>query len=457
MEKHISLSNLKTLLEPIKALLDKKAALDDVKPIPPDLNAAEGEPGHVLNRTHWVERGVIEILPETVPVGEGEMAITTAPSAYPVENDTYTIMYNGVDYECVCHIADMGGVSAFAFGNLSALGLPFETSDPFILIIFSPETVAEMGAYGVFAPLDGSTSVTVSIKGEGEVVHKLDPKFYNPSDFNALEDEPGHILNKPFGKVYEDVFPETVVEFVQYEELGFDIATFGLNTPLAPNTKYRVFYDGVEYECVSDPEGDGLGNSGALGGGDDTGEPFVMARLAENLYGLVPLDGRVAGDTVSFRIVGVSYNKLPLEYMEERETMELSFDVNGTMVHITDAESTSISMDYVVKNLYGTNSSALKRTLFDRFKKGEPFITNVPVTLSSYTDPITGAVTTDWRSAQWVIRATLQEKRWQNDDINASYIYHAKIGAKAEVFFEVRFNLENSIESYINMRAHVCS
>ena len=139
-----------------------------------DWNAAEGEPGHVLNRTHWVERGYL--LEETDAVESTDpnfgkcWVIQKAPTL--TVGETYTVIYNGVAYDCVCYSGDDSGLSfakgAFLLGNFSVVG-GANTGEPFAMLI-NP-------SYQMIMNLDltGATSVKFGIMGE--VVHKMDDKF----------------------------------------------------------------------------------------------------------------------------------------------------------------------------------------------------------------------------------------------------------------------------------------
>lgn len=149
-----------------------------------DMNAAEGEPGHVLNRTHWVEYA--ELLPPTVAIETGEdNQYMIAPTIEGVTaGGTYTVNYNGTNYECVG--ADLSDLIPGAVG-LGDTGF-WETGEPtgthpFSMAVLPADAAAEMGAGASILPLDGASSATVSISGE--VVHKLDPKFL-PDDIGGL-------------------------------------------------------------------------------------------------------------------------------------------------------------------------------------------------------------------------------------------------------------------------------
>ena len=128
-----------------------------------DWNAAKGQPGHVLNRTHWVEGGMVEVLAETTLAGTD----ITTPFELKV-GETYTVRFNGVEYTCVCAEQDAGG----------GVNLPAVTAEPFLLFNVPADMVAEVGMYGLLTPLVELTAApTLAIYHNAETVHRLDPKF----------------------------------------------------------------------------------------------------------------------------------------------------------------------------------------------------------------------------------------------------------------------------------------
>ena len=88
------------------------------------------------------------------------------------DGETYTVNWNGTDYSCETIAVDMGGVPAIFFGDVGALDGEPSGSHPFAALVFP----AEMGVRASFMPLDGSTTATVSIKGNN-VVTKMGEKF----------------------------------------------------------------------------------------------------------------------------------------------------------------------------------------------------------------------------------------------------------------------------------------
>lgn len=150
--------------------------------VTPDYAAAEGEPGHILNRTHWAENGgMVEILPDTtIEYIEGDGHFAYIPSLVLEVGKTYIVKWNGTEYTCVGQDASafMETEGAVALGDLSAAGLN-GNGEPFALL---------WGEGVVMAETDTTDPITISIKTEGEIVHKLDPKYLPEDYINALID-----------------------------------------------------------------------------------------------------------------------------------------------------------------------------------------------------------------------------------------------------------------------------
>jgi hypothetical protein len=108
-------------------------------------------------RTHWSEEAVI--LPDTpLQFVDGQLEIPTQYAPITLNaGETYKIMWNGVEYSCICTETYMDGARCLIVGNFSAVFGTGDTGEPFAII--ATEEVVAMAA------LDGSTSVTLSIKG----------------------------------------------------------------------------------------------------------------------------------------------------------------------------------------------------------------------------------------------------------------------------------------------------
>lgn len=125
--------------------------------VQPDMNASEGEPGHILHRTHSVTPNFV-YLPETViNFREEEM--------YPLNaeleaGDIITAIYDGVEYP-VTVVSVLGMLAA---GNLGGSGVPgcnTDTGEPFCI------AVQKVGGTSVCTaiPVDGENGHTLAILG----------------------------------------------------------------------------------------------------------------------------------------------------------------------------------------------------------------------------------------------------------------------------------------------------
>ena len=111
-------------------------------------------------------------------VEEAGMFAITEPVPSLTAGDTYTVTWNGTEYNCVAlsYTADNIEIGA-ALGNVGAVEGGESTGEPFALILVKPEMATEEGFYGQILPLDGSTSLTLSIKGEVATYHPISEKY----------------------------------------------------------------------------------------------------------------------------------------------------------------------------------------------------------------------------------------------------------------------------------------
>ena len=83
-----------------------------------------------------------------------------------VEGQTYTVNWDGTEYECVCSVGSDGGVSLPYIGNLFIGGIGEDTGEPFIYT-----------SSGLLVTLDTSASHTISVKTTGEVITPMAEEF----------------------------------------------------------------------------------------------------------------------------------------------------------------------------------------------------------------------------------------------------------------------------------------
>lgn len=117
------------------------------------------------------------LLPEVTVAVQEESGGATLPefAANVTKGQIYKITYNGTEYECVAHSDELvgGEGNSFLFGNIGALFGGDDTGEPFIISVFQPGS--DIG--NSMMPLDGSTSVTVSVYGKMEKVVPLPEKY----------------------------------------------------------------------------------------------------------------------------------------------------------------------------------------------------------------------------------------------------------------------------------------
>ena len=90
------------------------------------------------------------------------------------EGQTYTVNWDGTEYECVCSIFND---TILALGNLSIMGAGDDTGEPFLY------TKSNNGSG--FGTLDTSASHTISVKTTVETVTPMAEEFL-PSEVNEL-------------------------------------------------------------------------------------------------------------------------------------------------------------------------------------------------------------------------------------------------------------------------------
>jgi hypothetical protein len=134
----------------------------------PDWNAAEGASGHVLNRTHYENGTEIKtLLDTTVTVANNQFkSVGYVPLA---EGNTYTVTWDGAEYECVAFISNALGFSAPALGN------PYFSGGENNGMPFGFVSATQYGQYGGAAMTDGSH--TIKITEEAKVYKKLDSHY----------------------------------------------------------------------------------------------------------------------------------------------------------------------------------------------------------------------------------------------------------------------------------------
>ena len=151
-----------------KALDEKASEWKDIKNIPDSVPRIE-------------EGEIIDLLPSTtLNVAENDgTAFLTEPIGL-VSSFTYTVNYNGIEYECVAldSVKEFGQNGMVILGNIGVM-TGIDTGEPFIIAeIIDEELVANMGGFYVqIMSLDGSAEIVLSISGPEIIIHKVDERL----------------------------------------------------------------------------------------------------------------------------------------------------------------------------------------------------------------------------------------------------------------------------------------
>ena len=100
--------------------------------------------------------------------GGGIYGVSLTNALEIVEGQTYTVNWDGTEYECVGFAM---GEDICAFGNLSVLEMGDNTGEPFIYVYNPNESI------GQFITLDTSASHTISVKTTEEVITPMAEEF----------------------------------------------------------------------------------------------------------------------------------------------------------------------------------------------------------------------------------------------------------------------------------------
>jgi hypothetical protein len=158
-------------------LMERMAQLEN-----PDWN--QNDPtakGHVKNRTHYVSRESVVIVPEQEVTTAEQNNLNVAvlndvdsnaiQTLYSSEDDTtFDVVFDGTSYQCKWLLGPDGD-RVPAFGNLTLFNpSSTDTGEPFVVLCGSTG-----GTHRIVCKVAGTHTVAVSIRQD--VVHTLDPKY----------------------------------------------------------------------------------------------------------------------------------------------------------------------------------------------------------------------------------------------------------------------------------------
>lgn len=135
---------------------------------PPDWQAAEGEPGHILNRTHWRDVTETVLFEQTITVANNQFIDPSGVSIPLNAGETYTVVWDGVSYKTVAKDMVYNGFDAVAVGNGAFAG-EGDTGEPFLIL-----TLEGVG-YGVVCLTNGEHAFAIS--GNEYTYHTIPPEY----------------------------------------------------------------------------------------------------------------------------------------------------------------------------------------------------------------------------------------------------------------------------------------
>lgn len=169
---------LKELIEAAEKRTENVPANNDYKG---SLTVPAGHTLRIEKGAKFLNYGDEEVvnLPATEAIvmnDSGDMGLTTPWTVEIETGKTYTVNYNGTDYECLA--IDMSAINPEApagtcvLGNVQAMiEMEIEGNNPdapFVLIATSNALGAAGGAYAQVSPLDGAESVTIAVYSIGK-------------------------------------------------------------------------------------------------------------------------------------------------------------------------------------------------------------------------------------------------------------------------------------------------
>ena len=325
--------------------------------------------------------GFTEILPECQPVYDEEdmlFVIEGEPPVFEIGAE-YTINWNGTEYTCECmDSAVAGDTGGYVFGDIYTLSGgqvgSASTGEPFVMVVYPGQGM-------MIVPLDGSTSVTLSIyQGGGAEVRKLDGRCL-PSGVPYIEGE---------GTM------KTVLAETTFNDVTSPIQQ-SMNVIFGVGKTYIVNWNGTEYTCTGYLFNDTytlIGNQKiALGYGTDSGEPFCMGNV-DGQFIILYNDGSTSV-TVSIVQDGTVYHKIDERLLPEIDTVTYELQKSGSTIKLVGSDGSETSIEdsnttYTLKS-FGVTANVNLINNIDKLPgrnvAGETFsIDGVDVTAGAYAE-----------------------------------------------------------------------
>lgn len=238
--------------------------------------------GYIKNRPFYtddpVETAIVDNFIDTYADSEGYGALwnTNEPPLYDlIRGEIYTVVWDGVPYECIAVDDNYGGE---ALGNFAIINTGSDTGEPFF--IYEEDNG---GWRGVCTNEAGEH--TVSILQTSVEIHKIEDKYLTQSDWDEDDSKSSaYIKNKPFSsKIYATQLnpDDTNVNIEGIRDYDSILISLLGEETFAQVDRFVVTWDGVEYPCEVKYGYNNryyIGNGYLADEGDDTGEPFCVVQ-----------------------------------------------------------------------------------------------------------------------------------------------------------------------------------
>ena len=223
----------------------------------PDWAANEGEPGHILNRTHYWKtvEGETIILSGLVAADEGMYLYLGDPVVF-IPGREYSIWYANRTYNCIgIDPAAIGETldGGCIFGNIGAITGGEDTGEPFVIVSYGRKAADVGGASVMIMDMSGSALYHVDIYGPRREREKIAPEWLPipgvaSVKFVLTSNASGNFVVE-YNSAYEQLASDISNGFVVFATATIDgIRTYGM-------TFKRMDEQGILFACYIEEPG----------------------------------------------------------------------------------------------------------------------------------------------------------------------------------------------------------
>ena len=200
---------------------------------------------YIKNRPFYTGDPVETVLVEESTVSFAELGnglyMTEFESTFvPTVGEVYKVSWDGTVYECTC-VEFSGGT---VIGNLSIAGAGSDTGEPFIMTIFSGETI-------MIGTLDTSASHTFSISGRQAPIVKIPAKYIDKDTSGYIVIHHNSIMTEEEARKYARDLNANEVRFI----IWGNIYIIKLSFIGSARTLRLINLNGEEYSITKNDEG----------------------------------------------------------------------------------------------------------------------------------------------------------------------------------------------------------